>query len=183
MNLRLPIVISLLSVTIFLMGCIDMELFSPVLPLERSSETGLAITEKKRISYHFNTSFPGTPSQLRKEFLNREFRIYEETEWMKMEVWIDLDKGPLIQELIEALGINKSITRHVNVTLKDPGGRIVYQREFYESQTPDPEAFHRPRPGIWALDISAKGVGGELEGFQLYDGFTVAVFAREPKRG
>jgi|GEM_PF-1534623 hypothetical protein len=161
-------------------GCIDMGLMDAVLPHNEKELPDYVITEKISISYQFNTSIPGTPSQLRKEFNDREFRILEDTPWMKIEITVNLDKNDLLQELLKLLGTNLSLTRHVKIVITDPKSRVWYVRDFFDTETMEPEMVYLPEPGIWTLDVEAKGVGGEVEGFQLYDSFVIKIFTYEP---
>lgn len=161
-------------------GCIDTELMDAVLPHYEKEVPDHVITEKISISYRFNTSIPGTTSQLRKDFKDQEFRILDGTPWMKIEITVNLDKNDLLQELLEILGINQSLTRHVNIVIHDPGSRPWYSRDFFDTENPEPEMVFSPQPGIWTLDVEAKGIGGEIEGFQLYDGFEIKIFTYEP---
>jgi len=170
------ILMSILSST----GCIDTDLMDAVLPHYEKELPDFVITEKISISYQFNTSIPGTPSQLRMEINDREFRILDDTPWMKIEISVNLDKNDLLQELMKILGINQSLTRHVNITIIDPKSRIWYVRDFFDTETLEPEMVYSPQPGIWTMDVEAKGIGGEIEGFQLYDGFKIKIFTYEP---
>lgn len=171
----------LLAIMVGSTGCIDMEFMDFVLPRHEETVVVYEPVNKIDISYYFdNLTFPGTPSQTRKEINDREFRILEDTEWMKIEISVSLDKNELFQELIELLGINTTLTRHVKITFTDPKNRVWQHREFYETETTEPEVVYSPEPGLWTLDVYAKGIGGEIEGFQLHDGFEIRVFAMEP---
>jgi len=162
-------------------GCIDMELMDFVLPSHEETVVVYDTENKIDISFYFdNLTVPGTSSQTRKEINDREFRILEDTEWMKIEISVSLDKNELFKEIIEFLEINTTLTRHVKITFTDPKNRVWQQREFYETETPEPDIVYSPEPGLWTLDVFAKGIGGEIEGFQLHDGFEIRVFAFEP---
>ncbi len=161
-------------------GCIDTELMDAVLPHYEEELPNYIITEKISLSYQFNTSIPGTPAQLRYDPNPLEFRILDDTPWMKIEITVNLDKNDLLQELLEILGVNLNLTRHVNIIITDPKSKVWYVRDFYDTETPEPELLFSPQPGIWTVDVEAKGIGGEIEGFQVYDGFEIKIFTYEP---
>lgn len=173
--LSLAVLLSLLS-----MGCIDLELMDWMLPSENEIYVTHEIVLKKSLFYYFNTTLMAPPSQLRKDVYNQEFRIMEDSEWMKIDISVQLDKNDLIQDILRSLGINETLTRHVIVTFTDPKNRVWFHREFYDTISLEPQLVYSPEPGIWTVDISAKGIGGEYEGFELKDGFDVRVYALEP---
>ena len=161
-------------------GCIDTELMDAVLPHYEKEIPDYIITEKISLSHRFNTNIPGTPSQTRYNPNAQEFQILDDTPWMKIEITVSLDKNDLLQELLEALEINQSLTRHVNIIIKDPKSNSWYVRDFFDTETPEPDMVFSPQPGIWTLYVDAKGIGGEIEGFQLYDSFEIKIFTYEP---
>ena len=161
-------------------GCIDMELMDVVLPHKEVKTPYFAINQKIERSYYFNTSVTGTPSQLTKEVRSQEYRIVDDTKWMKIEISVNLDKNDVIEKLIELSGINLTLTRHVTITLTDPKNIVWMEREFYETETIEPEIGYSPLPGIWTLDVFAKGIGFEFEGYKLIDGFDIRISALEP---
>ncbi len=162
------------------MGCLDMELMDGMLPYSKEESSGYHLIQKKSVYYSFNTSVGGAPSQFYKTMGGQEFRVVDSTRWLKITISVNLDKNNLVQDLLEALGINKTLTRYVKVTLTDSNSTVVYKRDFYETTTIEPIVLQSPVSGIWKLDISAKGVGGEIQGFQVYDGFNIRVLSYEP---
>lgn len=172
---------TILAIMVGSTGCIDMELMDFVLPHHEETVVVYDTVKKINESFYFDDlTIPGTPSQTRKEINDREFLILEDTEWMKIEISVSLDKNELLKELIEFLEINTTLTRHVKITITDPKNRVWQHREFYETEAPEPDVVYSPEPGLWTLDVFAKGIGGEIEGFQLHDGFEIRVFAFEP---
>ena len=161
-------------------GCIDMELMDAVLPHTDVENPYYAIKQKIERSYYFDTSITGAPSQLTKEFPNQEYRILDDTKWMKIEISVNLDKNDVIEKLIELSGINLTLTRHVTITLTDPKNNVWMEREFYETETIETEIVYSPLQGIWTLDVFAKGIGFEIEGYKLNDGFDIRVSVLEP---
>lgn len=162
------------------MGCLDIALMGNILPPNEQDDSSFGLQLKKDLSYYFNTSIMGFPSQGYKEMVNQEFRVLEKTQWMKIKVSVNLDKSSLVDQLIEVLGINESLTRNVDISLVDPDDNVVFHQTFHETETLEPVIYTEPMSGIWSIDIFAKGVGGEIEGFQTYDGFSVEVLAFEP---
>ena len=177
----LGIILVLLLLVSLSVGCIDMELMDVVLPHKEEKVPKFVIEQKKVLSYYFNTSLAGIPDT--REVHKEKFRILDDTKWMKIEISVNLYKNDIIQKIIEKFleisGYDLT-QRNVTITFTDPKSRVWYEREFNETETIEPEMLYSPQAGIWTLDVSAKGIGVEVEGYQLYDGFDIRVSALEP---
>ncbi len=174
------IISSVLVLLLFFTGCIDLELMDHFLPRDEDITAEYEMTLKKDLEYYFDTSLIAPPSQLTKEYNNQEFRILEKTLFVKIEISVQLDKNDLVQEILKAAGINETLTRHVTIRFTDPKNLVIAHWEFYDTESLTPLYVYSPEPGIWTVNIDAKGIGVEYEGFELKDGFDIKVYAFEP---
>ena len=150
-------------------GCIHIDLGNPFHePKPKITEYKIVTKEGFPIKHVFN--FAEDPDFMHSQ--TKPFYVYKGTEWVNISIIIVINTYMVINNT----PINLSfLERYVKITIKNPEGKVDYQKRFVES-VEQLRPVDKPETGTWIVEVEAKGIGDD----ETYDYYEVNVVAYEP---